>query len=327
MKRIQVVNDISLFFILAVVALILFYVAPYTWEESFLSGSFLIMVSLFLSLFFEAIPFLLAGVLISGVIQVFVREEHIQKLLPKHPILTIIAGCSLGAIFPACECGIVPIIRRLLRKGVPLYGAIAFMLTGPLINPLVAFSTYVAFGHDVMMMVWRFSLGFIAACIIAFLVYLFYNKGPELKHTKETLQVSTRLTPPLSKRFTYMGKHAIEEFFEMSKFFILGALLAAIVQTYLSSSTFFVFGESKVVSIAVMMGFAYILSLCSEADAFIAASFSHLMPKESLLAFLLYGPMLDLKNTLMLAAIFKLRFVLFLMIAITVVVFSVVIIL
>ncbi|WP_026672129.1 permease [Alkalihalobacterium bogoriense] len=323
MKRIQFLNDVTLFMLLAIILIVLYSASPISIGSEYVPASILMMSSLALSLFFEAIPFLLAGVVISGVIQVFVSEQQMKKMLPKHPILAVITGCSLGALFPACECGIVPIVRRLLMKGVPLYAAVAFMLTGPLINPLVALSTYMAFGQDVTMMLMRFSLGFLAAFIVALIVYSVFKHRLELKHTTETLQpFIQQQRPPFSKRLSYMGTHAIEEFFEMSKFFIVGAILAASVQTYLSSSSLFAFGDNVMMSTMMMMILAYLLSLCSEADAFIAASFTQFVPTESLLAFLLYGPMFDLKNTWMLGAVFSFRFVFCLFVSITAVVYG-----
>jgi uncharacterized membrane protein YraQ (UPF0718 family) len=114
-----------------------------------------------------------------------------------------------------------------------------------------------------------------------------------------------------------MLEHTIDEFFDMGKFLIIGAILAAFVQTYISTKSILGLGEGILASTLVMMGLAYLLSLCSEADAFIAASFRHLFPTTSLLGFLIYGPMLDLKNTIMMMAVFNIRFVIVLMIIIT----------
>ncbi len=113
------------------------------------------------------------GVIISGLIQLFITEDHIKQWIPKNKYLAIIMGGLLGAIFPGCECGIVPIVRRLLNKGVPTYAAIGFMLTGPLINPLVILSTYIAFGNDLKIAFLRMGLGFIIALTIVVVMSLF----------------------------------------------------------------------------------------------------------------------------------------------------------
>ncbi len=318
MRDYQAVNNIVLFVILTIFVLFFYVIISGDYSISISALSLSSFFTIFLSLFLEAIPFMLAGVLISGFIQVFVSEEHIRRLVPKNRFYAIVTSCTLGALFPACECGIVPIIRRLLLKGIPLYAAIGFMLTGPLINPLVLFSTYMAFGQEYQMAILRLSIGFLAAIVISFIISFLF-KANELKISRDNfIQPSSNMKkPPFWKRIGAMFHHSINEFFQMSKFFIIGALLAAFVQTYVSSSTFVRFGEDILSMTLVMMVLAYILSLCSEADAFIAASFRQFVPTTSLLAFLVYGPMIDLKNTFMLGAVFKFRFVVILLFVIT----------
>jgi uncharacterized membrane protein YraQ (UPF0718 family) len=118
-----------------------------------------------------------------------------------------------------------------------------------------------------------------------------------------------------------MLTHSIDEFFSMGKYLILGAFLAAFVQTYLSAKTLLEAGDGTVSSIAIMMGLAYVLSLCSEADAFIGASFGSIFPTPAILAFLIFGPMMDLKNTLMMLSVFHSKFVFGLLALITSTVF------
>lgn len=286
-------------------------------------NSFKQLNTIFLSILIEAIPFVLIGVLIAGFIQIFITEEHIRRWIPKNRFLAIIMSCIVGALFPACECGIVPIVRRLVAKGVPIHAGIGFLLTGPLINPIVILSTYMAFGNDSKMAGLRMGVGFVAALIIAlFISYLF--KSNQLKHSVSALTHSTD-TAMSNKRFFQrvegMLKHSIDEFFDMGKYLIIGAFIAAFVQTYVSARSLLVFGEGFLGTTFVMMGLAYFLSLCSEADAFIGASFRNLFPSTAILAFLVYGPMIDLKNTIMLLSVFKAKFVLILVMLITSIVF------
>ncbi|PKC51891.1 DUF318-domain-containing protein [Rhizophagus irregularis] len=118
-----------------------------------------------------------------------------------------------------------------------------------------------------------------------------------------------------------MFKHSIDEFFDMSKYLIIGAFVAAFLQTYISTESLLLFGDNQMQTTLVMMGLAFVLSLCSEADAFIGASFRNVFPTTSILAFLVYGPMIDLKNTIMLLSVFKVKFVFVLFVLITTVVF------
>lgn len=219
-------------------------------------------------------------------------------------------SCVVGALFPACECGIVPIVRRLVSKGVPIYAAIGFMLTGPLINPIVIASTYMAFGNDIGIAGWRMGLGFTVALIVAFAVSFFF-KGNQLRESLISSQPIpvARKKEHFSTRFFSMLVHSIDEFFDMAKFLVLGAFLAAAVQTYMPAKTLLQSGDGPASSLLVMMGLAYVLSLCSEADAFIGSSFNSIFPTPSVLAFLVFGPMMDLKNTLMMLSVFRAKFV------------------
>lgn len=227
--------------------------------------------------------------------------------------------------FPLANAGIVPIIRRLVGKGVPLYAAVGFMLTGPLINPIVIFSTYMAFGFDARIAWLRMLLGFVIALIVAVLTAWLFQ-GHQLKHggiQASPLPVRPLKRPPLGERLDHMFRHAIDEFFDMGKYLIIGAFLAAFVQTYISAQSIFALTNGAFSSVLTMMGLAYVLSLCSEADAFIAASFRNLFSTTSLLAFMVFGPMIDLKNTLMLASAFRLRFVMTLLFLVSFVVMAV----
>lgn len=288
-------------------------------------NSFLNLNTIFMSIIIEALPFILIGVIIAGFIQMFITEDHVKRWMPKNKVTAIFMSCVIGSLFPACECGIVPIVRRLIGKGVPLYAAIGFMLTGPLINPIVIFSTYMAFGKDLEIALARMGIGFVAALVIA-LIISFLFKNNQMKQKAYLMSTATNITgQPFLKRLDGMLKHTIDEFFDMGKFLIIGAFLAAFVQTYVSSKTLLQLGDGLVSSTLVMMGLAFILSLCSEADAFIGASFKNVFSRTSILSFLVYGPMIDLKNTLMLLAVFNVRFVVILVSTITVVVFSMII--
>ncbi|MFS0634475.1 permease [Mesobacillus foraminis] len=275
-----------------------------------LPSSILNLNTIFLSILIESLPFVLIGVLIAGLIQIFVTEEHIRLWLPKNKYLAVTMSCIIGALFPACECGIVPIVRRLVEKGVPVAAGIGFMLTGPLINPIVIASTYMAFGNDIKMAASRMGMGFLIALIAAFCVSFLFNQN-QLKPS--LLSASHPHSSPLKSsfldKFWSMLLHSIDEFFDMGKYLIAGAFLAAFVQTYMSAGSLLNIGGGIASSTLVMMGLAFVLSLCSEADAFIGASFSSIFPETPILGFLIFGPMMDLKNTIMMGSVFSFKFV------------------
>ncbi|MBD8520278.1 permease [Lysinibacillus fusiformis] len=286
-----------------------------------LSSSLLSLNTIFLSILIEALPFVLIGILIAGFIQIFITEEHIQRWIPRNPLMAVVMSCLVGALFPACECGIVPIVKRVIAKGVPIHAAMGFMLTGPLINPIVILSTYMAFGNDLRIASLRMLVGFVIAIVVAILISLFF-KGSQFKSSLRPFSfTTTNQQTSFVTKLMNMFKHAIDEFFDVGKYFIIGAFLAAFVQTYVSTKTLIEIGDGVSSSILVMMGLAFILSLCSEADAFIGASFSAVFSTPSILAFLIFGPMIDLKNTILLMSVFRLKFVFSLIALVAIVVY------
>src|SRR6478752_498892 len=271
---------------------------------SIMSSSLLQMNTIFISILIEALPFILLGVIISGIIQIFVTEEMMAKAIPKNKFGAIVLASVIGALFPACECGIVPITRRLMAKGVPLYAAIPFMLTGPIINPVVLFATFVAFGNDWKIMIERGVVAFLVSLIVG-LILAFQFKTPQVKNEIHVHTASKKMSEKIGDAL----KHTIDEFFSVGKFVIIGGLIAAAMQTYVKTSTLITLGHGVVSSNVVMMGLSYILSLCSSADAFIASSFRSTFNDSAIIAFLVFGPMFDIKNTLMMLSQFKTKFV------------------
>ncbi|TDU13805.1 permease [Bacillus subtilis] len=282
-------------------------------------SSFLQLNSIFISILIEAIPFILIGVILSGIIQMFVSEEMIARIMPKNRFLAVLFGALAGVLFPACECGIIPITRRLLLKGVPLHAGVAFMLTAPIINPIVLFSTYIAFGNRWSVVFYRGGLALAVSLIIG--VILSYQfKDNQLLKPDEPGHHHHHGT--LLQKLGGTLRHAIDEFFSVGKYLIIGAFIAAAMQTYVKTSTLLAIGQNDVSSSLVMMGLAFVLSLCSEVDAFIASSFSSTFSLGSLIAFLVFGAMVDIKNVLMMLAAFKKRFVFLLITYIVVIVLA-----
>ncbi len=287
-----------------------------------LPKSFLQMNTIFISILIEALPFVTLGVLISGIIQIFLTEEMIAKIIPKNRILAVLFASFLGFFFPSCECGIVPIVRRLVSKGVPISAGISFMLTAPIINPVVLFATYVAFGSSWRMALYRAGGAILVSVIVGIFLAFFYKgnplKGLNIEHHNHSHE---QVKYPFLKKIWLTLEHAVEEFFSMGKYLVVGSLIASAVQTYVKTSTLVSIGHGPVSSSIVMMTLAFILSLCSEADAFIASSFRTTFSTGSLLAFLVFGPMVDVKNLMMMLATFKKRLVFMTVSGVVVVVF------
>lgn len=290
---------------------------------NFLPHSVLQMSTIFLSIVIEAIPFVLLGCIISGGLQVFLTPKRVQKILPKNKLLAILVGSFLGFFFPSCECGIVPIITQFIKKGVPEHTAFAFMVTAPIINPIVLFSTFIAFGNS-----WKFAFlralgSFIVALIIgSWIAYI--NQSPILKadlqshkehHTHEETQPHS-----FSQNLWSVLVHGIDEFFDTGRYLIIGALIASSMQVYLPTQFMLQLTSSKLVGILVMLVLAFTMSLCSEADAFVGSSLLSLFGTNAIVAFLVFGPMVDIKNLMMMKRSFHGKFIVQLIALISVIV-------
>lgn len=287
------------------------------WPLQLDESSLLTFKTLFLSIILEALPFMLLGVMISSLLQLFVTEETVRRLTPRKPLLGILFACVLGFAFPVCECGMIPVVRRLMRKGMPVYIATVFILAGPVLNPVVYASTYMAFRSQPEMAYARMGLAFAVAAAVGLVLYRVVRFQP-LRITAASYTNHEHDHEHLggSKVHRLFG-HASEEFFEMGKYLILGAMITGIVQTFVARETMLELGAGGVSSHLFMAGFAFVLSLCSTSDAFVASSFAATFSKSSLLTFLVFGPMIDFKGTLMMLSIFKTRFVMMIMILVT----------
>ncbi|MTH54440.1 permease [Bacillus mangrovi] len=290
-----------------------------TWD---IPASLLNVNTIFLSIILEAIPFIILGVFVSALIQVFVSEETVRKMIPKNPLLALLPASLMGIIFPVCECAIVPVVRRLIKKGMPLHTGIVFLAAGPVLNPVVFASTYYAFQSNPQIAYGRMAMAFVCALLIGLTIYLLFKNTDQLKHSAGDVSGSGHVHEGVS-RWKSTFYHAGDEFFDMGKYLIFGAAIASLFQTFLDRSFLQAIGSSDFQSPAIMMAFAYVLSLCSEADAFVAASFGGMFSAGAILSFLVYGPMIDLKNTIMLLAYFRAKFVFVLILVITAVVYGV----
>ncbi|MFD1020763.1 permease [Thalassobacillus hwangdonensis] len=281
------------------------------------------MNTIFFSIFLEAIPFVLLGVFISALIQTFVKENTLNKFIPSNPVLALFPAVVIGAIFPICECAIVPIVRRLITKGMPLHVGFVILVSAPILNPIVFLSTFYAFQTDLSIAYARMGLAFVISLIIGAIIYQRFGNSNQLKN--EGSHMTHIHDHGHSNKLKETLYHASDEFFDMGKFLLIGALVASGIQTFMSREFLLDLGSGMLAGPAVMMGLAFFLSLCSEADAFVASTFKGMFSSSSLLAFLVYGPMIDLKNTILMLAYFKAAFVLRFILIVTTTVFTVIV--
>jgi uncharacterized membrane protein YraQ (UPF0718 family) len=271
---------------------------------------------IFVSIVLEALPFMLLGTFIGGFIEVFIPAEKITQWIPEQRWWTVFIGAGFGLIFPVCECAIVPVVRRLLHKGVPLSAAIAFLLGGPIVNPLVAASTAVAYLGDWSIVIRRMIFGYLIAVAVGLFMDLVFTKAKAVRSEVYSFQnhlntatISGHGSPAvLGAKLGLAVSHAANDFFDIGRFLVIGAFFAGVLQTLVPRQAFAVVVDTPALSILIMMMMAVVLNLCSEADAFVAASFrSSLVPLSAQLAFMILGPMLDIKLILMYLKVFRIR--------------------
>ncbi|OAB58883.1 permease [Leptolyngbya valderiana BDU 20041] len=319
-------------------------------------------VTVFLSLLVEALPFLLLGVLLSSALLLFVNERKLVAVMPQNPLLGAIVGSSIGFLFPVCECGNVPVARRLLAQGVPPAVAIAFLLAAPTINPIVIWSTWVAFRDQPEIVVWRVLLSLAVATIVGVVFSVQKDLRP-LLHPVLARSIPSKALPPsgkddrdrpaLLRKGTYLlgggelgrdrpialdeaallaanpnsgllvGRPAasrwvlfldntVRELRELGGVLVVGSAIVAVVQTAVPRDVIVSLGQGTVTPILAMMLLALVVSICSTVDAFFALSFASTFTSSALLAFLVFGPVIDLKSIGLMLSVFRPRAVFYL---------------
>lgn len=255
--------------------------------------------TIFISIVVQAMPFLMLGVLLSGAIVAFVPPTLWQRILPKNPVLAVpVAGCA-GLALPGCECASVPIGGALMKSGVRPAAALTFLLAAPAINPVVLASTWVAFPGQPEMVLARFVASLAVSIVMGWL-WLRFGKAEWLRPLmREHLHGATK--------FETFRRAATHDFLHAGGFLVIGAGVAATLDAVVPVSVMDTIADNPVLAILAMALLAVILCVCSEADAFIAASFTQFSPT-AMLAFMVVGPMVDLKLVGMQVGIFGRRF-------------------
>lgn len=330
--------------------------------------------TLFLSLLVEAMPFLLLGVMLSSLLLWLVDERKLLYYVPTNPFLGAIFGSLFGFMFPVCECGNVPVARRLLSQGVPASAAIGFLFAAPTINPIVIWSTWVAFRGQPEIVVLRILFSLIIAITLGlvfsaqkdlrpFLQKALARLIPQPDFTEKAVDempkssllrsgtyiMGQSATPvrlqsmpmwkaegqgvqavatmpqtsfsfssifirPTRDRVGLMIESGVQEFRELGGMLVVGSAIAAIIQTVIPREIILSLGYGPISSILAMLLLAGVVSICSTVDAFFALSFAATFTTGSLLAFLVFGPMIDIKTVGLMMSIFQTRAIIYLMI-------------
>jgi len=264
-----------------------------------------LMSRIAVSIVLEAAPFLLLGSLLSAAVDQYVDTERIVSRIPQGALGRITVGLLGGMLMPVCECGSVPLARRLLEKGVPPLSAVTYMLAAPVINPVVMLSTYVAFSGNFQMVVGRVFIVACSAALTGWLCRGYLRAGqpagskcslslPDLNHLHSHGAQSRSAAGCNCRTVLDFLSSGASEFLEMGKYLVLGALASAAFKVFLPWQLVQVIAGSMSLSIVVLMLLAVLLCVCSEADAFVAASFVY-VPPAAQLGFMALGAMVDLK--------------------------------
>lgn len=297
----------------------------------------------------EAMPFLLLGVLFSGLLQFFIDERKLVAILPKNAFLGAFVGSCIGFLFPVCECGNVPVARRLLLQGAPTSVAIGFLLAAPTINPIVFWATWTAFRDQPEVVLFRILFSLIIATVIGWVFSVQKDVRPLLQsgvaaYMNRKLETSSSASPllqsgtyflgqsnkplitdpleyqamlsnktekPANYRFHLLLDNTIQEMRELGGVLVLGSAIAAILQVFVPRDFILGLGQDNVTSILAMLLLAAVVSICSTVDSFFALSFASTFTTGSLVAFLVFGPMIDLKGVGLMLSVFKPRAILY----------------
>jgi uncharacterized protein len=259
----------------------------------------------------EAAPFLLLGVLVSQVLATAVGDARLLAWVPRGRLAGLGAGAGFGMLFPVCECGNVPVTRRLVARGVPVAVALVFFLAAPAFNPVVALSTLAAFRDQPAIVVFRLLFSFAIPVGVGLLVSL-HPRPADLLQSRAAPAPSDSNAIPVSRvgRVQAFSAAVIQEFAEMGVLLVLGAGVAALTQALVPRSTLLALGQGPVLSVLAMMALAVVLSVCSTVDAFVALAYAGTVTDGALVAFLVFGPMIDIKSLLLMLTVFRARAVL-----------------
>ena len=246
--------------------------------------------TVFVAVCVQALPFLVFGVLVSGLIAAFVSPAALRRMLPGNSTAAIPVAGVAGVAMPGCECASVPVARRLMQQGVAPAVALAFLLAAPAVNPVVLASTAVAFPGEPLMVLARFLGSLLTACAMGWL----WVRVGKAEWIAERALRRFEGCRPAGSRWAVFAESTRHDLVEAGGFLVLGGLTSAVFNVLIPAEWMQTLGGQFLLAVLIMAVLAVVLALCSEADAFVAASMSGLplIPK---LVFLVVGPAVDLK--------------------------------
>ncbi len=261
-------------------------------------------LTLTLGIIVGALPFIIFGTLIATAIQLFVSPRRLVSILPRNTFGRRIALSFIGIAMPVCECGNIPVARTLIARGVNPHEAIIFLLAAPSINIVTFVVTWEAFGFNTWMAILRVIATFVVANITALVVAKIIPADKLLTSSFAAMcKNSSQTHLSLARASSFFRT----EMWLIARMLVFGAMIAAASQTFIPQEIMTTVGSDIFLSVLVMLALAFIISICSSVDAFFALAYAGTFSLGSLLAFLVAGPMVDIKMIALMKTTFTVR--------------------
>ncbi|WP_448006069.1 permease [Agromyces bauzanensis] len=271
-----------------------------------LSNSVRDFFTLSISVVIESLPFVFLGILLSIGVQVWLPEGFLLRRLPRHPVVRRVTISLLGVLLPVCECGNVPLARGLILRGLTVGEAMTFLLAAPILNPVTIITTYQAFGWEDGILVSRILGGFVIANLVGWI----YSRHPDPMRL---------LTPGFQASCAHAGHEAPAtrmrrgvdmfrtETSAMLPALFVGSAVAGLIQVAISRDLLITLGQNPVLSVFALMALAFVIAICSNVDAFFILAFGSTFMPGAIVAFLVFGPMIDVKMLALMRTTFTAR--------------------
>jgi uncharacterized membrane protein YraQ (UPF0718 family) len=261
-------------------------------------------LTLSISVVIESLPFVFLGIILSIVVQIWLPDSLMRRILPQRPVLRRAVMSLLGVLLPVCECGNVPLTRGMMVKGLTVAESMTFLLAAPILNPVTIITTYQAFGWENGILAARIIGGFLIANLVGWL----FSRHPRPEELLTTsFEASCRVghdhashTPKVQRSITSFAT----EVGAMLPALFIGSAIAGLIQVGVSRDVLLTLGSNPVWSVLALMALAFVIAICSNVDAFFILSFGSTFMPGAIVAFLVFGAMVDVKMLALLRTTF-----------------------
>lgn len=291
--------------LVVLMVLLVLFISDTIFRELVLPNRAQDFMTLSLSVFVEAFPFLVLGSLLASIVNTYVPAHAFERILPKKGFLRRLSLSLLGFLFPVCECGNVPVSRSLMMQGLKPSETITFLLAAPVLNPVTIWATWAAFSYDSSIVVSRVIATLVIANSIGFILSFRSNQREFLTDNFAKICEQSDKRKKSRSNIKIFAQAFVHEASGMLKMLAFGALIAGAVQTFIPRDVLVDIGGDVVLSIVAMLLLAFVVSICANVDAFFALSFANTFTAGSIVSFLVFGPMIDIKMLILLKTTFR----------------------